>query len=109
VILLINNDLLINTQTSSYTLALSDDGKLVDMNSGSALTVTVPKASVVPFAIGAVIAIRQAGAGQVTITPVDGTVIINNSAGLKTASQYGMASLVKLSQNTWTVTGNLGS
>ncbi len=100
-------DILINTQADDYTLALADDGKLVDMNKGTAVTLTVPKNAVVAFAVGTIIAIRQKGAGQVTIAPVDGDVTINYAEGLKTTAQYAMAALVKIDTNVWAATGSL--
>ena len=103
------NTISINSQASSYTLGMSDNAGLVDMVSGSALTVTVPRNITAPFAIGATISIRQGGAGQVTVAAFDGTVIINSVSGLKLTAQYGIASLVKISTNTWTITGPLGA
>jgi hypothetical protein len=96
----------INTPTSGYTLALSDASNLVDMNSASAMVLTVPKNSVVAFPVGTVVAIRQKGAGQVTITPVDGTVTLNSANGLKTSAQYAMVSILQVSTNVWAVTGS---
>ena len=97
----------INEQTDSYVLVLTDDGKLIDMNKGTACTLTVPKNSAVAFSIGTTIAIRQKGAGQVTIAPVDGDVILNYPVGLKISNQYGIASLIKIDTNIWSVIGSL--
>jgi hypothetical protein len=99
--------LLINEQTDTYALVLSDASKLVDMNKGTAVTLTVPKNAVVAFPIGTTLLVRQKGAGQVTIAPVDGDVTINNPDGLKITNQYGMANLIKVAENTWTAYGSL--
>jgi flagellar basal body rod protein FlgF len=77
------------------------------MNKGTACTLTVPKNSAVAFSIGTTIAIRQKGAGQVTIAPVDGDVILNYPVGLKISNQYGIASLIKIDTNIWSVIGSL--
>jgi hypothetical protein len=93
--------------TGAYTLALTDNGKLVDMDKATAVTLTVPKNAVVAFPIGTSIAVRQKGAGQVTIAPVDGDVTLNYPDGLKTTNQYAMAQLIKIAINTWQVYGSL--
>jgi hypothetical protein len=93
--------------TGAYTLALTDNGKLVDMDKATAVTLTVPKNAVVTFPIGTSIAVRQKGAGQVTIAPVDGDVTLNYPDGLKTTNQYAMAQLIKIAINTWQIYGSL--
>jgi hypothetical protein len=96
-----------NPQSDSYVLVLSDDGKLIDMNKSSAMTLTIPKNSSVAFPIGTSIAVRQKGLGQVTISPIDGDVTINNPDGLKTTNQYAIATILKVDTNTWTAFGSL--
>lgn len=95
-------------QTDSYTLALADAGKMVQMGKATAQTLTVPKNSVVAFGVGTQILIEQSGAGQVTIAPVDGDVTIQSAdSALKTAKQYSVAGLVKLATDTWLVMGDV--
>lgn len=101
-------DITINTQeTDAYTLVLADDGKLVDIDYATAATLTVPKNSVVAFPVGSMVAIRQKGAGQVTIAPVDGDVTINNADGLKITDQYIVVALIKVATDTWNAVGSL--
>ena len=97
----------INEQSDNYTLVISDVGKLIDMAKGTASTLTIPKNSVVAFDIGTTILIRQKGAGQVTIAPVDGDVTLNYPDGLKITNQYGMAELIKVASDIWQVYGSL--
>jgi hypothetical protein len=99
--------LLTNRQTASYTLALTDLNQLVEMNVGSANTLTVPLFSSVAFAIGSKIDIAQYGAGQTTITAAGGVTIRSFSGALKIAGQYGAATLVKIGTNEWYCFGNL--
>jgi hypothetical protein len=100
-------NILINEQIDNYTLILSDNGKLIDMNKGTEVTLTIPKNSSVTFPIGTSIAIRQKGIGKVTIAPVDGDVTINYTDGLKTTKPYAMASLLKVNTDIWTICGSL--
>lgn len=99
--------LTLNTQTDSYTLALSDVDKIVEINKATVTTLTVPKNSVVAFPIGTTIAIKQQGAGAVTISPVDGDVTINSTYGLILQAQYSYAVLIKVDTNIWNVVGSL--
>ena len=98
----------INAQTTNYTLVLSDVNKLVDLNSAGSITVTIPSSGSVNFPTGSVIAIRQLGAGQVTIT-TSATVTVVKETGLKTTGQYALAAILKTGTDTWLATGALES
>ena len=96
------------TASSNYTIQLTDLGKLVELNEASACTLTIPTNASVPFAVGDRIDVLQVGAGQVTITPVSGTVTINGyDGGLKLNGQWAAATLIKRATNTWVAVGNL--
>lgn len=96
----------INTQTDDYTLVISDAYKIVEMNKGSAVNLTVPNNDSVAFPIGAEIDIVQYGAGQVTIVAASG-VTIRTSTVLETLDQYSRAKLYKRATNEWVLTGEL--
>ncbi len=96
----------INVQTNNYTLALTDVNKLIDLNSSGSITLTIPSSGAVNIATGSVIAIRQLGSGQVTIT-TSATVTLNRETGLKTTGQYAVAGLVKTAIDTWFAFGAL--
>lgn len=96
-----------NTQTVNYILDITDANKLIEMNVGSANTLTIPTNIVAPFPIGTQVLIAQYGAGQTTITPA-GTVTLRSSGGkTKTAAQYAMATLVKRGTNEWYLAGDI--
>lgn len=98
----------ITDQTDSYTLALTDAGKLVRMNKATANTLTIPKNSVVAFPVGTYILIEQLGAGQTTISPVDGDVTLRASESLyHTYGQYSLAALIKTDTDTWLLFGDI--
>lgn len=94
-------------KTSNYTLGLSDDGKLIQMNVSSANSVTIPLNSTAALPVGTQITIVQAGTGQTTIVGADPGVIINVTPGLKLRARWSAASLIKLGTNSWLVTGDL--
>ena len=96
-----------NRQTASYILALTDRGKLVEMNSASANTLTIPLNSSVAFPVSTKIDITQYGAGATTITAASGVTIRSFTSFLKIAGQYAACTLVKIGTNEWYAYGNL--
>jgi len=93
-------------QVTSYTLAITDDSKIIEINSATAVNLTVPLNSSVAFPVGTSITILQTGAGQITVVPVTG-VTINSTPGLKIRTQWAGATLLKRAENTWVLLGDL--
>lgn len=93
-----------NQQSSSYTLAISDSFKMIEMSSGG--TLTVPLNSSVAFPIGTAIDILQTGSSQVTLAGESG-VTVNATPGLKLRTQWSSATLIKRDVNTWLAMGDL--
>jgi hypothetical protein len=103
-----NVDITISTATgTTYTPAVTDVNKLVQLNNAAAITVTVP-ASV--FSAGQQVNIQQTGAGQVTVQG-DGTSVLTSTGASgpapKTRVQYSAATIVCTSSNNFTVIGDL--
>lgn len=96
----------VKTESASYTLVLLDAGKYIRMDVGTANDLIVPANSSVAFPVGTIIHLRQAGAGQTTIVEDTG-VTITTAETLKIRGQHSSASLVKVSTNTWELTGDL--
>ena len=94
------------TSSASYTLLLTDGGKLVEMTSASANNLTIPLNASAAFTIGTSIFVLQAGAGQTTIVPTAG-VTINSFIGLKIVGQWSGCTLIKRGTNTWAAVGGL--
>ena len=98
----------ISQKTASYTLSsLTERDDLIEMGSGSALTLTIPTDATLNYPIGTSIDILQTGAGQVTIAPVSGTVTVNATPGLKLRTTWSSCTLFKRAANTWVVYGDL--
>jgi hypothetical protein len=102
----------INPQTgTTYTTVggeNTDAGKLVTLTNSSAISLTIPPNSSVPYPIGTAIAFQQGGAGTVTMAPGSG-VTLQSRNGLVSGGQYAMWSIVKKATDTWAVTGDLTS
>ena len=97
----------INTQGStSYQLALGDVGKLIEMTSSSANTVTVPLEATVAFPLYSVIHVVQSGTGQTTLVEALGVTILKTDT-LNARTQNSWLSVVKTATNTWRLTGDV--
>lgn len=101
-----------NTQIASYTLALADAGKSVEMSLGTATVLTVPTNAAVAFPVGTVIEVCRLGAGTVTLTPATGVVLRNRLEAAGTTSrtitaQYSTVSLRKRAADEWVLVGDL--
>lgn len=97
-----------NQQTgTAYTLALSDNGKVLEVLNSSPITVSVPTNSTA-FPVGAQITVIQTGTGQITFaatTPA--TTTVNATPGLKLRAQWSSAVLIKRDTEQWVVLGDL--
>jgi hypothetical protein len=98
-------DASINDQTgTAYTLLASDNGKVVVLDNGSAVTVTVPSGLGAGFNCSFV----QKGAGQVSFS-ASGTTINNRQSHTKINAQYGVASIVAYATDTFVLAGDTAS
>lgn len=92
-----------NSRTSSYTLALSDQSRVVEMNSSSATVLTIPTDDIVNFPLGTQIVVIRAGTGTVTI---QSAATLNATPGLNLRAQWSLAVLIKRAANSWVVSGD---
>ena len=96
-------------KTASYTLsALTERDDLIEMDSVSATTLTIPLNSAVAFPVGTSIDILQTNTGQVTIAG-DAGVTVNATPGLKLRTRWSSCTLFKRATNTWVVYGDLSA
>jgi hypothetical protein len=98
-------------KTASYTLVLADDGDVIEMNVGSANTVTIPLNSSVAFPVGTQITILQTGTGQTSLAVTSGVTLnatpqaTANTAKLR--AQWSSVTLLKRGTDTWVAMGDL--
>jgi len=96
----------LNDQTgTSYTLTAADNGKVVTLNNGSAITLTIPSGLVAGFNCLLV----QKGAGQVTIGAGGGVTLSNRSSQVKTAGQHAIVTLVHIGGEVYILSGDTGA
>jgi hypothetical protein len=89
------------TISAGYNLSASDNGKIIQSTSASAITVTIPTGLPTGFNC----TIVQMGAGQITFS---GT-YLNRSGFTKTASQYAVVSIMHLGSNSIIVAGEMSN
>ncbi len=99
----------VNDRTASYTLAISDAGKLITASHAStAITITVPAGSSVAFPVGTHVDIARLGVAQVTVVGASG-VTVNGTPGLKLRAQYSAATLIEVAADSWLLVGDLSA
>lgn len=98
-------DATLHDQTgTAYTLLAGDNGKVVVLNNGLAVTVTVPSGLGAGFNCSFV----QKGNGQVSFS-ASGTTINNRQSHTKINAQYGVASLLAYADNVFVLAGDTAS
>ena len=99
-------DASLNAQTgTTYTIVASDNGKVVSLDNGSAITVTINTG----LGDGFNCLLVQKGAGQVTISAGGGVTIVNRSSETKTAGQYAIVSVINIGSEAYVLSGDTGS
>ena len=99
----------ISQKTASYTLSsINEKDSMIEMNSASATTVTIPTNAAVAFPIGTSLDVLRVGAGAVDIAAASG-VTVNATPGLKLRAQWSSATLIKRGTDTWVLVGDLSA
>lgn len=92
----------INSQSgTTYTIDATDNGKVIQTTSATAITITIPAGLPTGFNCTVV----QMGAGQITFS---GT-YLNRTGFTKSASQYSVMSILNLGSNNYIVTGEMSN
>jgi uncharacterized protein YxeA len=94
----------ISAKTAAYTLTANDDGKIITVNSASAVNITIGTAV---GAAGFSCTVIQLGAGQVTF--VASSTTLNSANGLNISAQHGAATVFCYATNTFNIAGNLAT
>jgi hypothetical protein len=94
--------------TGNTTLAATDGGKHYYSTVATATTLTVPNSSSVSFAVGTAVNVVNQGAGTITLAQGSGVTLYlagNSTAGNRSLSSYGVATIQKVATDTWFVVG----
>ena len=96
----------ISSKSDTYTLILSDAGKLINCTKASSMSIIVPTNAAEGFSIGQRVDILQYGAGQVTVSGDTG-VTVRATPTNKLRATYSTASIIKIGTNEWVLVGDL--
>lgn len=100
-------EITLNNQTgTTYTLVLTDKGKLITLNNASAITLTIPANASVAFPVGTQIELAQLGAGQVTVAITTDT-LYSSGSKTKLTGQYSTAVITKITSTSWILAGDI--
>lgn len=94
--------------TGNTTMALTDAGKHYYSTLATANTLTIPNNSSVAFATGSTINIVNQGTGNITVAQGVGVTMYlagNSTAGNRTITSYGLATITKVATDTWFIVG----
>jgi len=100
--------LILNTQSSTYTLALVDEYSLVYSQNSGAQVINIPTNATTAIGIGAVIPIINDGTASISLTPAGGVTLKlagSASTGTRTIAANAAATLVKVGTDRWFVSG----
>jgi hypothetical protein len=101
----------ITTDTgTSFTPAITDNGKLVTLSNTSPITVTIPPFSSVPYPVGAQLNFVGLNTGLVTFAQGAGVVIVSTGATASAPTlrvQYSSATAICTSQDNWFIAGDI--
>ena len=92
----------------NVTLTVTDGGKHYYSTSSANITITVPTFETVPLIVGTAVMIVNRAMGNVFVAPMAGVNMFlagNTVSSTRTISPYGLASLVKVENNTWMISG----
>jgi hypothetical protein len=94
-------------KTANYTLdTLDHKDNVVEMNSSSPLTFTIPTNATLSWPVGASMDIFQTGTGQVTVAAASGATL-NGTPGNKLRTQWSSCTIMKRSADSWVIYGDL--
>jgi hypothetical protein len=94
----------VTSKTAGFTLAASDNGTIINMNSSSAVTITIPTG--LPDGFNCMV--FQSGAGQITFTG-SGLVPINRNGYNKSIGQNALVTILHLGSNSVVISGELSN
>jgi hypothetical protein len=102
-----NLNIYITDSGPSRTLSGNDIYKVIEMNSSSSTTITIPSdPSDTTFPVGSWIEVRQMGSGQITVSATSPATVVATDNQFKTRVQYSSILLEKRAPNAWYLAGD---
>ena len=95
--------------TSTYTLELADQGKVLETTHVSGCTITVPPESSVSFPVGSQIMVVRNSSGPVQFQAGAGVTLRSDASKFFISTQYSAVTLIKRGADEWYLVGNLSA
>jgi hypothetical protein len=100
----------VNSQSTAYTLVLTDSGKVIfhPVGDNNARTFTIPANSSVAYPIGTALTFINMAVAAVTIAITTDTLTLSSAGttGSRTLAQYGSATCIKITSTSWLISGS---
>lgn len=94
----------VTPKSAGFTLAATDNGSVLNVNTTSAITITIP--SGLPDGFNCMV--YQAGTGQITFS-ASGITLINRNGFTKSIGQYALVTILHLGSNNVVISGELSN
>lgn len=102
-----NSRISVSEVTENYTLALGDEGSLIQINNAAARTITIPANASVAFPIGTQIRFSRKGAGQPIISGAVDVTVNSDGSQNQISPQHAIATIIKVGTDEWILFGSL--
>ena len=95
--------------TTTYTLALADQGKVLETTHASGCTITIPPEGSVNFPVGSQIMVVRNSSGSVQFQAGAGVTLRSDASKFFISTQYSAVTLIKRGADEWYLVGNLAA
>jgi len=96
-----------STVSNIYSLTLTDVNKVLSFSHSDTVTVSIPTFAEVGFATGSQIMIINWTGVTLSVGPTSGVTLVSADGARKLRTTYSVGTLIKLTTNTWLLTGDL--
>lgn len=99
----------VDVKIADYALSVNDTGRIIEINSSTSKTLTIPNNATVPFKVGTQIMVSRVGTGDVEILAGTDVVIRQSLSFFRIKERWDVVTLYKRGTNEWVLIGNLKS
>jgi hypothetical protein len=96
-----------STVSNIYSLSLSDVNNVLSFSHSDTVTISIPTFAEVAFATGSQIMIVNFTVATLSVGPTSGVTLVSADGARTLRTTYSVGTLIKLTTNTWLLTGDL--
>jgi hypothetical protein len=97
----------LTSTTANLTLGLTQLGTVLEVDSASNRTVTIPADATTNFPVGSRIDILRVNTGEVDVAPAAGVTLNSISSRRKLSARWSAGTVIKRAANSWALIGDL--